>query len=130
MAGQPLGRILIVDDEPLIREMAREILEAEGFAVEEAHDGLAGLDRIQQGQAPFDLVVLDLVMPRMHGFQVMDRIQELAPGTPILLSSGYSPEARPDLLRPTSTTGFLSKPYRSRDLVASVKRLLAAKAAS
>ena len=124
MTSPGKGHILVVDDEPLIREMAREILESTGYTVEEAHDGEAGLERFLEAPATFDLVILDLVMPRLHGFQVMDRILKVAPGTPILLSSGYSPDTRPELLHPTPTSGFLPKPYRSKDLLEAVGRLI------
>lgn len=124
MPDRPQGRILVVDDEPLIREMAREILEGQGYAVTEAVDGQDGLDVWMDQQAQFDLIILDLVMPRLHGFQVMDRILQVAPRTRILISSGFSPDSRPELTRPTATTAFLAKPYRSKDLLERVHRLL------
>ncbi len=126
MASQTPSRILVVDDEPLIREMAREILETHGFSVWEAVDGQAGLEAFLETPGGFDLVILDLVMPRLHGFQVMDRILQVAPATRILISSGFSPDSRADLTRPTRTTAFLAKPYRGKDLVDSVRRLLSA----
>ena len=124
MAEARKPRILVVDDEPLIREMAREILETSGYAVTEAVDGQSGLETFLESQGGYDLVILDLVMPRLHGFQVMDRILQAAPGTRILLSSGFSPDSRPELTRPTATTAFLAKPYRSRDLLEYVRKLL------
>lgn len=124
MAAPSKPRILVVDDEPLIREMAREILENSGYSVAEAVDGQSGLDMFMESKGGYDLVILDLVMPRLHGFQVMDRILQVAPATRILLSSGFSPDSRPELTRPTATTAFLAKPYRSRDLLDHVRRLL------
>lgn len=124
MAESRKPRILVVDDEPLIREMAREILEASGYDVTEAADGQSGLETFLEARGTFDLVILDLVMPRLHGFQVMDRIQRVMPSARILLSSGFSPDSRPELTRPTATTAFLAKPYRSRDLLDQVRRLL------
>ena len=126
MASRSQGHILVVDDEPLIREMAREILENQGFCVSEASDGQEGLELFIDNPNRFDLIILDLVMPRLHGFQVMDRILQLAPMTRILISSGFSPDSRPELTRSTPTTAFLAKPYRSRDLLEHVQRLLGA----
>ena len=120
------GRILVVDDEPLIREMTREILEACGYAVFEAVDGQDGLEIFQATPEGFDLIILDLVMPRLHGFQVMDRILATAPLTRILISSGFSPDTRPELTTPTATTAFLAKPYRSKELLDHVQRLIGA----
>ncbi|HLO68323.1 MAG TPA: response regulator [Holophaga sp.] len=124
MPDRPQSHILVVDDEPLIREMAREILENQGYAVTEAVDGQEGLDLWMAGPGRFDLIILDLVMPRLHGFQVMDRILQVAPSTRILISSGFSPDSRPELTRPTATTSFLAKPYRSKDLLEHVHLLL------
>ena len=118
------GLILLVEDEVSIREVAREILEGLGFQVEEAVDGQEGLDFFLAHPQQVALVVLDLVMPRLHGFQVLDGIRKVSPRTPILLSSGYSPVERPEVLTPTETLGFLPKPYRSRDLKEHVARLL------
>jgi len=124
MGSSVKGRVLVVDDEPLIREMAREILESHGYSVAEAVDGQSGLETFMDQPGGFDLLILDLVMPRLHGFQVMDRILQVAPATRILISSGFSPDTRPELTRPTRTTGFLAKPYRSRDLLEQVRRLM------
>lgn len=124
MACTGKGRILVVDDEPLIREMAREILENNGYEVVEAVDGQEGLEVFMETPGGFDLVILDLVMPRLHGFQVMDRILQVAPATRILISSGFSPDSRAELTAPTATTGFLAKPYRSRDLLEFVQKLI------
>ena len=120
----PRGRVLLVEDEVSIRYVAKEILEGLGYTVEEAVDGQEGLDLFLDHPGEVDLVILDLVMPRLHGFQVMDGIRKVAPGIPILLSSGYSPDERPEVLTPTATLGFLPKPYRSRDLKDHVSRLL------
>lgn len=124
MASASKGQILVVDDEPLIREMAREILEGSGYSVVEAVDGQEGLDRDPEQPGGFDLVILDLVMPRLHGFQVMDQILQVEPTARILISSGFSPDSRPELTRSTQTTSFLAKPYRSRDLLEQVQRLI------
>jgi CheY-like chemotaxis protein len=120
----PKGRILLVEDDICIRLVAREILEGVGYTVAEAVDGLDGLTLFLENPSEVDLVILDLVMPRMHGFQVMDGIRKVSQHVPILLSSGYSPVERPEVLTPTSTLGFLPKPYRSKDLTAQVARLL------
>ena len=120
----PKRSILLVEDEVSIRFVAREILEAIGYQVAEAVDGLDGLTKFLEDPDQVDLVILDLVMPRMHGFQVMDAIRKVSPRIPILLSSGYSPQDRPEVLLPTTILGFLPKPYRSKDLQNHVARLL------
>ena len=123
-APSPKGRILLVDDDISVRFVAREVLEDLGYTVREAVDGQEGLDLFLAHANEVDLVILDLVMPRLHGFQVMDGIRQVAPRVPILLSSGYSPLERPEVMQSSDILGFLPKPYRNRDLKAQVARLL------
>ena len=122
--GCPPRRILVVDDEVFIRDVARQVLESDGFIVTEAGDGVEGLNAFHASAVPFDLIILDLVMPRMHGFEVLDRIRQGGSNVPILLSSGYSPDARPEVLKPSDIVGFLPRPYRTKDLLKNVHRLL------
>lgn len=83
-----MARILIVDDEGSIRRTLREILEFEHYEVEEAADGLEALSKVKKN--PFDVILLDIKMPKMDGMEALDRIQELAPDTPIVMISGHA----------------------------------------
>jgi CheY-like chemotaxis protein/two-component sensor histidine kinase len=109
------NRVLLADDEVSIRELTRECLEADGFQVSEAGDGIEALSRFETDPEGWDLVILDLIMPRMHGSEVLQRIHARRPDLPVLLISGYSSEARPDLLVGPHRR-FLAKPFRLRDL--------------
>jgi len=108
------GRILLADDEASIRELAREVLEEKGFAVVEAPDGQAALEAFEANPAAWDLAILDLVMPRLHGSELVARIERIRPDLPILLISGYSAETKPGLLD-GPLRRFLAKPFRLRD---------------
>jgi two-component system, NtrC family, nitrogen regulation response regulator NtrX len=83
-----MAKVLIVDDERSIRRTLREILEFEGYAVEEASDGMEGLDQLKAGT--FDLVILDIKMPKMDGMEVLERIQILKPDVPVIMISGHA----------------------------------------
>ena len=83
-----MAKILIVDDESSIRRTLREILEFEKFEVEEAADGMEGLAKLRQ--SAFDVVLMDIKMPRMDGMDALDKIHELCPGTSVVMISGHA----------------------------------------
>src|SRR5438105_8004475 len=111
--------ILVIEDEPRILAFVRRGLEAQGFAVDEAADGATGLRRAREGR--YDLVVLDLLLPRLDGLTVLRELARTAPSLPVLILS-----ARSDLR--TKLCGFelgardyLSKPFSLDELLARVR---------
>ncbi len=82
-----MAKILIVDDEVPIRRTLREILEYEQYEVEEAADGQEGVSRVQQGK--YDVVIMDIKMPKMDGIEALERIQLISPETPVVMISGH-----------------------------------------
>jgi two-component system copper resistance phosphate regulon response regulator CusR len=112
-------RILVIEDEPRILEFLRLGLEAEGFVVDGAEDGVTGL-RLALSE-PYDLVVLDLLLPRLDGLRLLGELRQTRTDIPVLILS-----ARSDL--PTKLRGFdlgandyLSKPFSFGELVARVR---------
>ncbi|HRG19624.1 MAG TPA: sigma-54 dependent transcriptional regulator [Saprospiraceae bacterium] len=83
-----MARILIVDDDASIRRTLREILEFESYQVDESPDGLDALVKVKQ-QA-FDVIILDIKMPKMDGMEAIERIQILCPDVPIVMISGHA----------------------------------------
>jgi len=83
-----MAKVLIVDDEPSIRRTLREILEFEKYDVEEASDGLECLVKLKRGK--YDVVVMDIKMPKMDGMDALERLQLLAPDTPVVMISGHA----------------------------------------
>jgi two-component system, NtrC family, nitrogen regulation response regulator NtrX len=83
-----MAKVLIVDDERSIRRTLREILEFEEYTVEEAGDGMECLEKLKEGQ--YDLIILDIKMPKMDGMEVLERIQILAPDIPVIMISGHA----------------------------------------
>lgn len=83
-----MAKILIVDDEKSIRKTLRDILEFEKYTVDEAVDGLDCLVKLKQNK--YDILILDIKMPKMDGMEALERIQLLAPDTPIIMISGHA----------------------------------------
>ena len=83
-----MAKILIVDDERSIRNTLREILEFEKYQVEEAKDGMEALVKIKSGK--FDVVLLDIKMPKMDGMETLERVRLMAPDTPVIMISGHA----------------------------------------
>ncbi|RMD69088.1 MAG: sigma-54-dependent Fis family transcriptional regulator [Bacteroidetes bacterium] len=81
-------KILIVDDEKSIRRTLREILEFEKYEVDEAADGLECLVKVKRTR--YDVIILDIKMPKMDGMEALERIQGLAPDTPVIMISGHA----------------------------------------
>jgi two-component system nitrogen regulation response regulator NtrX len=82
-----MAKILIVDDETPIRRTLRDILEFEGYDVEEAVDGLECIAKVQKEK--FDVIITDIKMPKMDGIEALERLQILSPETPVIMVSGH-----------------------------------------
>jgi len=82
-----MAKILIVDDDKSIRKALRDILEFEKYEIEEASDGLECVVKIKQ--STYDVIIMDVKMPRMDGMEAIEKIQNLSPDTPVVMISGH-----------------------------------------
>jgi CheY-like chemotaxis protein len=121
--GGRSGRILIVDDDAALRAMMTEHLRELGYEVLEAPDPVAALEIAGDASQRVDLVVTDLVMPKMSGPHFVERLRELRPTAAILRVSGYPRHHHPRL---SSDVPFLQKPFTLEALEQAVKQALAA----
>ncbi|HEX7576811.1 MAG TPA: response regulator, partial [Verrucomicrobiae bacterium] len=120
--------ILCIDDEPLLRELIKQLLERDGHHVEVSDGGQSGLDAFRlagERGAPFDLVVTDLGMPYVDGRQVARTLKLESPDTPIILLTGWGAFMREDDTLPSQVDGVLSKPPRSREIRETLRRIAA-----
>jgi PAS domain S-box-containing protein len=116
--------ILLVDDEEIIIEVGKELLERLGYRVVVARGGHEAVAAIQQEDIDTDMVILDLVMPDMDGVKTFDLLRELKPKIPILLSSGYSLDGQaPDLMN-RGGSGFIQKPFTIANLSLKIREVL------
>ncbi len=117
--------VLLAEDEDLVRELVSNILEREGFEVVAARNGLEALEQLEHIDRPLGLLVTDVVMPRMGGRELADRVAESQPQAKIVFISGYSDEA-PDLeSRAPAGSVLVGKPFSPGDLAETVNRLTA-----
>ncbi len=115
-----MKRILVVDDESSILETIEEILAVEGYSVETARNGAEALERIRQ--TPPDMLLLDVMMPVLDGFGLLDRLQQDPErrGLPVvLMSAGHVPSERRQ-----QVTRFLPKPFELTALLSTVAQVL------
>jgi two-component system response regulator MtrA len=117
-----MGRILIIEDNSELAAGIRHNLEIEGYTVEVALDGQTGLERVRQ-QSP-DLVILDLMLPGMHGFDVLEAIRKESLQTQVLILSARGDEA--DIVRGfrLDADQYVTKPFRLLELLERVKSML------
>jgi CheY-like chemotaxis protein len=112
--------ILLVDDEETARYAYARILKNAGYAVKEAADGLESLSLLEQHE--FNLVISDILMPKLNGYALVARIRLKWPKIPIVLTSAYlSPEAAKTL---NGSVEFIPKPIDATALIATVQRLM------
>ncbi len=117
--------VLLAEDEPVVRDLVRRVLVQAGYHVLDAFDGAHALEVSRSHDGAIDLVVTDVVMPRMGGRELADQLLTERPGLRVLFISGYANEAR-DLRELAGGAGeFLQKPFPPRDLVERVRVMLA-----
>jgi PAS domain S-box-containing protein len=115
--------ILFVDDEPILRNLGRMILQQHDYRVLVAEDGIEALEVFQREQGKIDLVILDLTMPRLSGRDTFRELRLLDSEVRVLFASGFSHEQL-SLEEQEQTAGFVAKPYRPRELATLVRETL------
>ncbi len=119
-----LGTILVVDDENIMRITAKAILEQLGYSVLLAADGEEAIEIFRQHAATIDLVILDMIMPKLNGRDCFFKLHQLAPEKPIIISSGFSRPEELSELNKSGLSGFIRKPFRAVNLAEIIKDTL------
>ncbi|MBW2565551.1 MAG: PAS domain S-box protein [Deltaproteobacteria bacterium] len=123
-AAQGTGNVLLVDDEEVVLKIGQELLEALGYQVLTAKDGKEAITVYKKNRDKIDIVVLDMVMPRMGGGKTYDRMKEVNPDVKVLLSSGFSVDGEASEILERGCDGFIQKPFTMKQLSAKIRGIL------
>ena len=118
----PVGRVLIVDDEALVRWSLAETLSDRGYTVTEAADGLSALKAISESSHPFDVVLLDYRLPDSNDLNLLANVRRLAPDSQVIMITAHS---SPELIRDATDLGVvrvINKPFELESLATLVSQ--------
>lgn len=118
------GRILLIDDEPMILSTASELLKKLGYTVYQAASGQEAVATYMEKKGRIDLVILDMILPGMSGAQVLKMLQDICPGVKVILASGYGLQGEVRKVMEMGCQAFIQKPYRFAELSLMVHQAL------
>lgn len=121
LCQEPVQRILVVDDEPMLRGLCVTLLASWGYLVTEACDGHEALEMLRQ--YPVDVVLLDMNMPRLRGDALLARLRRERPGLPVIIMSSEGDGVRKKVLG-LGASSFLTKPFRPAQLKDHIRHAL------
>jgi DNA-binding response OmpR family regulator len=117
-----MEKILIIEDEESILMALTDDLGLEGYEIETATDGLKGLEMAKKKR--YDLIILDIMLPKMDGFEVCRQLRQVGMGTPILMLTAKSQEIDKVLGLELGADDYVTKPFSPRELLARIKAIL------
>lgn len=123
--SQPRGRILVAEDEPHIRRVLLTLLESAAFHTDVVSDGAAALNLLL-GDTYYDVVLLDLMMPRASGLEILERVKDLnhRKGTPMVVLTAKGQDADRNRAYELGASDFVTKPFSPKKLLARIDELL------
>jgi len=116
--------VLLIDDEEMVLDVSKELLEGLGYSVATADSGRAAIDTLEAKTDDIDLVILDFTMPEMGGEETFRRLKSITPDVPVLVSSGFSLNDEVREILQHERTGFIQKPFRLHTLSQKVREIL------
>jgi CheY-like chemotaxis protein len=116
--------ILLIDDEPVVREMWGDFLNTLGYRVITARDGKEGIAVFEQNQDEIDLVILDLIMPRLGGKETLIKIKEIKPDIKVIITSGFTEYEKMSEMLGKKTVGFIPKPSQLGEISLKIEEVL------
>jgi CheY-like chemotaxis protein len=123
----PKTTVLVIDDEPAVRKLARRVIEGQGLEVVSASDGVEALALFRTRSGDIGCVLLDASMPRLSGAETFVALQALKPGVPVILTSGHDEGDALVAFRANGPRAFLQKPFAAEDLLQKLGEALAAR---
>ncbi|MBC2710152.1 MAG: response regulator [Desulfosarcina sp.] len=119
-----LETVLLVDDEKMVIDAGKTMLEKLGYRVVVAKDGAQAVDTVKMKGDTIDLVIIDLIMPGMDGGKAFDLIREIQPAIPVILISGYALSGQANYIMQRGCNGFIQKPFNISKLSQKVRKIL------
>lgn len=117
-------RILLVEDDPVVKTLVHEILVEAGYSVLEASDAASAIELARAQENKIDLLLTDVHLPKINGRELAEKIGDLIPSNRVLLMSGYTDDARISAAVSSSHLGFLQKPFTAESLLAKIREIL------
>lgn len=116
--------IMVVDDEPIMVEMIKDILESFEYKVEAFTSPILAIKAFNKYEGRYGLVISDVMMPEMSGIKFTSKIKDLNADIPIIISTGFMDKKEGNVMADTGADAFLRKPYREVDIIELVKKFL------
>jgi CheY-like chemotaxis protein len=116
--------VLLVDDEPMIIGVGREMLSALGYKVITAASGQEAINAYSENRDLIDLLIIDMIMPHMNGGELFDRLKTINPNARVLLCSGYSIDGQAREILDRGCEGFIQKPFNMTQLSLKIREIL------
>jgi len=114
-------KILVCDDEPIIREITSTMLRMHKHQVEIASDGQDALEKIQA--EPFDVLITDFKMPRLNGIELIERLRAMESPLKVVLITGFADELDTETMEGLKLDGFLKKPFKKTEIIDCVNKI-------
>lgn len=118
------AHILVVDDEEFMRDLICEILIILGYGVTYCEDGEKAIQYFKKNHHTIDIVILDMIMPNMSGYDCFYNLKEIDSSVPVVISSGYSPDSDVQEIMDKGAKAFLQKPYSLSELDKIIDKVL------
>ena len=122
LPAQPKGNILLAEDEECIRELISDFLTEKGHSVTTCADGEQALEELSKTATDWDLLITDQTMPKMTGMQLSEKVQQIRPGLPIILCTGYSQTVDMEISRQLGFHAIIEKPISLYKMLAEIEK--------
>ncbi|MCD6569678.1 MAG: response regulator [Deltaproteobacteria bacterium] len=116
--------VLLIDDEDMIIDVGKQMLEALGYEVLIARSSSQAIDVYNANKDRIDMVILDMIMPDMNGGEIYDRLKQINPSIKVLLSSGYSIDGQATKILERGCNGFIQKPFNMEQISGKIREIL------
>jgi len=113
-------KVLVVDDQQIIRNVLARSLSSAGLVATTAEDGLLALERL--AEQPFDIMITDIMMPNMDGISLLLETRKTYPDMPVLIITGYAKELTVTKARELGASDLLIKPFKNNEIITSLRR--------